>query len=90
MTTTFGQSGDLVISGNWTGNGQRALGIYRPSTGVFILDWNNNQTFDSGTDRTVNAGGQSNDIPFVFTDPATNRDRPALFRAGSVIVPPAP
>lgn len=90
VTTTFGQSGDLVISGNWTGNGQRALGIYRPSTGVFILDWNNNQTFDSGTDRTVNAGGQSNDIPFVFTDPATNRDRPALFRAGSVIVPPAP
>jgi hypothetical protein len=83
----FGQPGDVVITGDWNGSGVRSIGVYRPSTGQFLLDVNQNLTWDPTADRTVNAGGTASDIPFVFTDPGARRDRPALFRGGLVIVP---
>ncbi|MGI9584381.1 MAG: hypothetical protein ACR2N7_02195, partial [Acidimicrobiia bacterium] len=34
---TFGDSGDMPLSGDWDGDGVDGIGVYRPSTGEFFL-----------------------------------------------------
>jgi hypothetical protein len=41
-----GAAGDVAISGDWSGSGTTKIGVYRPSNGLFILDYNDNGTFD--------------------------------------------
>ncbi|MGH9929008.1 MAG: SBBP repeat-containing protein, partial [Pyrinomonadaceae bacterium] len=37
LTVTFGQAGDLPVSGDWDGNGTKDVGVFRPSTGQFLI-----------------------------------------------------
>jgi len=39
---------DVPVSGDWTGSGHAAVGIFRPSTNQWWLDTNNNGIFDGG------------------------------------------
>jgi hypothetical protein len=49
IVTAFGGiAGDIPITGDWSGTGTTKIGIYRPSTGQFILDFNDNGAFDGG------------------------------------------
>jgi hypothetical protein len=57
-------SGDVPVSGDWTGDGHAKVGIYRSSTGVWYLDANNNGVYDSG-DFTYQYGGLAGDVPMV-------------------------
>ena len=57
-----GQPGDVPVSGDWNGSGTTKIGIYRPSTGTWLLDSNGNGTLDAG-DRTYHFGGQPGDVP---------------------------
>lgn len=50
----FGQSGDQPITGDWTGTGLDRPGVFRPSTGQFILQISALKTI------TVNFGGSVN------------------------------
>jgi hypothetical protein len=41
-----GIAGDVPITGDWSGTGTTKAGIYRGSTGQFLLDYNDNGVFD--------------------------------------------
>src|SRR4029453_612353 len=51
---SFGQSGDQPITGDWTGTGVDRPGVFRPSTGQFILQISALKTI------TINFGGSVN------------------------------
>ena len=36
------QPGDIAVSGDWSGTGTTKIGLYRPSTGTWFLDYNGN------------------------------------------------
>jgi hypothetical protein len=57
-------TGDMPVVGDWTGDGNSKVGIYRSSTGTWYLDANNNGVFDSG-DYQYQFGGISGDIAFA-------------------------
>jgi hypothetical protein len=60
----FGADGDLPIAGDWSGTGQVRIGIYRPSTGDWLLDMNGNGTFDGCTiDACLGPLGQPGGLP---------------------------
>jgi hypothetical protein len=56
--------GDLAVTGDWNGDGKTKLGYYRPSTGTWWLDANNDGTFGAG-DFTYSFGGVAGDLPVV-------------------------
>jgi hypothetical protein len=59
----FGMSGDLPVAGDWDGSGSGKVGVFRPSTGWWYLDYNGNGQWDGcGTDRCINFG-MSGDQP---------------------------
>jgi hypothetical protein len=72
-TYGYGTSGDLPVVGDWNaaatsgGNPIDEIGVYRPSSGDFILDYNGNYTYDSGTDEvfTFNTGTGLSTYDFV-------------------------
>jgi hypothetical protein len=57
-------AGDIPVVGDWTGDGHAKAGFYRPSTGTWWLDANNDSVFDNG-DFTYQFGGLAGDVPVV-------------------------
>jgi hypothetical protein len=56
--------GDLPVTGSWNGNGLTQLGLFRPSTGEWFLDYNGNRAWDGcGNDRCVTSFGTAVDLP---------------------------
>jgi hypothetical protein len=61
----FGMAGDLPVAGDWTGNGIDRIGAFRPSTGKWYLDLNNNRQWDGcGIDGCATFG-TNGDLPVV-------------------------
>jgi hypothetical protein len=61
---TFGLSGDLPIAGDWNHDGTTEIGVYRPSTHMFYLDYNGNGIWEGpSTDRSFNTFGIAGDLP---------------------------
>ena len=54
--------GDIPVAGDWNGDGQRKIGIYRH--GLWILDWDGDRRFTSA-DRIFSLGGEPEDVPIV-------------------------
>jgi hypothetical protein len=53
----FGITGDLPVSGDWNHDGITEIGVYRPSTHMFYLDYNGNSAWNGGlADRSYNFG----------------------------------
>ena len=64
--SSFGMAGDVPVSGDWDGTGISKIGVFRPSTGEWLLDLNGNGQWDgSGLDLYVSGYGQEGDIPVV-------------------------
>ncbi len=62
----FGGPGDLPVTGDWTGTGRTAIGIFRPSDRTWILDLNDNGRFDEcSVDRCVPTFGAVGDLPIT-------------------------
>jgi hypothetical protein len=80
--SSFGQSGDIPVVGDWTGTGAKRIGIFR--NGTWLLDINGNGVFDAG-DKTVSFG-QAGDIPVVGDWTGTGTIKLGLFRQGSFIL----
>ena len=60
---TFGQNGDLPVTGDWNNDGVSEIGVFRPSTGEWLLDLNGNDKWDgSGVDGLYKFG-QNGDLP---------------------------
>jgi hypothetical protein len=53
----FGLTGDLPATGDWNKGGKTEIGVFRPSTHKFYLDYNGNGRWDMSTvDRTYDFG----------------------------------
>jgi len=65
--SSFGTAADLPVSGDWNGTGTSKIGVFRPSTGEWFLDFNGNGQWDGcGIDLCgTNPGHQAGDIPVV-------------------------
>jgi PKD repeat protein len=76
----FGITGDIPIPGDWNADGRTEIGVYRPSTHLFYLDYNGNGVWDGGvTDRQYNFG-LSGDIPRPGDWNADGRTEIGVFR----------
>jgi hypothetical protein len=62
----FGIAGDVPVAGDWDGSGTSDIGVWRPSTGDWLLDFNGNGTWDGcSVDLCVAGFGMAGDIPVV-------------------------
>jgi len=53
----FGITGDIPVTGDWNSDGRTDIGVFRPSTHVFYLDYNGNGAWNgAGVDRMYNFG----------------------------------
>ena len=60
-----GDPSDVPIVGDWTGSGPAKIGVFRPSAGIFYLDYNGNGSWDGcGTDWCLSIG-MAGDAPVV-------------------------
>ena len=60
----FGTAGDRPVTGDWNGSGDSKIGVFRPSTGSWFLDFNGNETWDGcGIDLCVASFGGPGDVP---------------------------
>jgi hypothetical protein len=63
---SFGSAGDVPVSGDWNGNGKSSIGVWRPSTGEWFLDYNGNGVWDGcSVDVCVTGFGVAGDVPVV-------------------------
>ena len=59
-------NGDVPVAGDWTGSGTSRVGLYRPSTGQWLLDRNGSQSWNGcSTDTCVNDFGALGDLPIT-------------------------
>jgi hypothetical protein len=62
---SFGQAGDLPITGSWSGTGKTDLGTFTPGTGSWRLDTNGDGLLDCAVDTCGNSFGQAGDFPVI-------------------------
>jgi len=79
---SFGNVGDIPVSGDWNGDGARTIGLFRPSTGQWFLTNDPNFRNTPGSALTVISFGSPGDIPTVGDWGGGGDDTPAVFRAG--------
>jgi hypothetical protein len=59
----FGLTGDIPVTGDWNNDGRTEIGVFRPSTHMFYLDYNGNGVWDGASvDKQYNFG-LTGDIP---------------------------
>jgi hypothetical protein len=56
FTTTWTQTGDIPLAGDWDSNGSVTIGVFRPSNGTFYLS---NAMPPTGVNMTVPTGPPS-------------------------------
>jgi hypothetical protein len=78
-----GVAGDVPISGDWNGSGTIKVGIYRPSNGLFILDYDGDGVI-TAADKVydLGVGTQAGDVPVVGDWNNDGRSKVGLFRQG--------
>jgi hypothetical protein len=59
----FGLTGDLPATGDWSDDGKTEIGVYRPSTHSFYLDYNGNGRWDMVPVDKVYNFGLTEDLP---------------------------
>lgn len=78
----FGQPGDRPVVGDWTGSGVDRIGVFRPSTGQWVLDLNGDRQMSRGCakDRCITSFGQPGDLPVVGDWDGSGTDKIGVFR----------
>jgi hypothetical protein len=78
-----GVPGDIPISGDWNGSGTTKVGVYRPSNGLFVLDYDGDGQF-TAADKAYNlgVGTQAGDVPVVGDWNGDGKTKVGLFRQG--------
>ena len=60
---SFGNPGDLPVTGNWSGNGVTNVGTFTPSTGSWRIDSNGDSLLDCAVDTCGDSFGEAGDFP---------------------------
>jgi len=77
---SIGMDGDIPLVGDWNGDGVAKVAAFRPSDGVFYLDYNGNGQWDGcGVDRCLQIG-MLNDVPLVGDWDGTGASKVGTFR----------
>jgi hypothetical protein len=63
--TNFGNAGDLPVAGDWDGTGKSKIGVWRPTTGYWYLDYNGNGRWDGCMVDVCTWFGSPGDVPVV-------------------------
>jgi hypothetical protein len=80
-TKAFGAAGDLPVVGDWNGSGKDKIGVFRPSTGKWILDLNNSRTVNKcSLDSCIFSFGLPGDLPVVGDWNGSGKDKVGVFR----------
>jgi hypothetical protein len=78
-----GVPGDIPISGDWNGSGTTKVGVYRPSNGLFILDYDGDGQFTAADKAySLGIGTEAGDIPVVGDWNGDGKSKVGLFRQG--------
>lgn len=83
LTVNFGQAGDLPVAGDWDGNGTDTPGVFRPSTGQWLLTNGPNTNNSSPPVDITLTFGQAGDTPLAGDWNNDSIDTVGLFR-GSI------
>jgi len=75
-------STDLVIVGDWNGDGRDELGFYRPGTRVFYLDFDGDGRWGAG-ERHSAAIGAAGDLPVIGDWDADGSDEIGTYSPGT-------
>jgi hypothetical protein len=79
-TYNFGITGDIPVSGDWNNDTISEIGIFRPSTHLFYLDYNGNGAWNGASvDRSYNFG-ITGDIPITGDWNSDGRPEIGVFR----------
>lgn len=80
-----GAPGDIPVTGDWSGSGQTDIGIYRPTNGLFLLDYDGDGKFTK-SDHIFNlqTGLQPGDIPVSGDWNGDGKTKVGLFRQGHI------
>ncbi len=63
---SFGAPGDIPVAGDWNGTAITKIGVFRPTTGEWLLDLNGNGVWDGpNIDLYVSGYGQAGDLPVI-------------------------
>jgi hypothetical protein len=78
-----GVFGDVPITGDWNGDGRTKVGVYRASSGLFILDYDGDGFF-TAADKVYNLGVGTllDDVPVTGDWNGDGRTKIGLFRQG--------
>jgi hypothetical protein len=77
------QPTDIPVGGDWSGTGTTKIGLFRPSTGTWYLDYNGNGIYDGPMiDRQYQYGGIAGDIPIVGDWTGSGFSKIGVFRSG--------
>jgi hypothetical protein len=75
-------NGDIPLVGDWNGGGFSMVGVFRPSDGMFYLDFDGNGQWDGcETDRCLQIG-MNGDIPLVGDWDGSGFSKVGAFRPG--------
>lgn len=75
-----GVPGDIPISGDWNGDGSTKAGIYRSSSGLFLLDYSG--TGQASVVYNLGVGTVAGDVPVVGDWNGNGKTKVGLFRQG--------
>ena len=82
VVSQFGSPGDLPIIGDWDGDGDDDIGIYRPGTTTFILDFDGSGSWNKGSD-VVSQFGSPGDLPVSGDWNGDGDDNIGIYRPGT-------
>jgi hypothetical protein len=88
VKVVFGLANDIPLAGNWSGTaGKDCIGVYRPSEGMFRLDYNCNNKWD-GPDNGDKfykffSTPDSADLPVVGDWAGTGQDKIGIYRTST-------
>jgi hypothetical protein len=75
---SFGQAGDIAVTGDYDGDGRENIAVFRPSTGVWYL-----ASQQSGGGFQARAFGQAGDIPVPADYDGDGRTDIGVYRSGA-------
>ena len=77
---SFGQPGDVPVTGDWNGDGRGKIGFFRPSTGMWLLDYNGDGGWSGPASDRMYFFGQNGDTPVVGDWNASGTAKIGFFR----------
>ena len=74
-------NGDIQVAGDWTGSGTTQLGLFRPSTGEWFLNRNDNRAWNGcNKDTCITSFGEAGDLPVIGDWNGTGISKIGVFR----------